>query len=872
MMRTGKLPKAARPETVAVLAAAFVVGGSPALAQSQTSSASSTPVAATVDAVVVTATGRRAALQDVPMAVTAVGADTARNAGISDLKVLQDVAPTYHLIIGQSAASSAYASIRGINTGGDNPGFESAVGFFIDGVYRNRTGVALSEMPEIDRIEVLAGPQGALFGRNTTAGAVSVTTKAPEFTPRGFLYLTAGNLNDRKAVFGVTGPLTAGDILAGKLEGSYETRDGYITDIASGRKFNNRDRWMLRGQLLWNLNSDASLRLIADTANTDEQCCYAVSSRLGPTAAALDLLAGLSGLPPLPTPDPSARRSVASPGRDLLERVHEWGLSGQLDWNLSGVKLTAITAYRDWRLQRDQIIDFSDVDRAYRDGYADEFRTFTEEVRLNGAKGPLNWLVGGFYADEILDHTDNIKVGAQAAEYVDALAGGALPGYNIYGSLGQTGCGAAQALFPGCRLLAAGIFQAGRTGNPAHDAALLGLANAFANAVAATAPLSGQGQDNDRFSTHTRTAALFTHDELALSDRVTWTLGLRFNHEDKDLTANLPPTTGTACGVYQGAYSSLAQAAFNSPLQPFFLLTCNPVVNSVANGAYATGQSENELTGTTAIQFKPSREVMLYAEYSRGYKAGGYNLDRSGFNITPVSTAKPQASELHFAPEFVDAYEVGVKSTLFGGKAAVDANAFYELFSNYQDLAFSGFAFLAKNVKQVVSRGVEVDVDVRPTQNLSLQAGLLFDEAYFNSTTNFNPTGLNLPTDYVMAGETLPGASKWTLTAALTYRHMIPQTNLEGLLFLDGRFVSGYDTQTLGRDPLGTTDQGAFGVINGRVGVGPPGGHWTLELFVRNLFNTYYTIYGFGVAEQTGTYNVYPSEPRTFGTTLKLAF
>jgi iron complex outermembrane receptor protein len=846
----------------------------PALAQSQT------PPAATAqdggsEVIVVTATGRLARIQDVPIAITAVGAEAVKNADITDLKVLQAIVPTYHIQEAQSNAAGAAASIRGIGTGGDNPGFESAVGFFIDGVYRNRTGVALSELPEVDRIEVLAGPQGTLFGRNTSAGAISVTTKAPEFAERGFLDLTVGNYNDHKATFGFTGPLDANHVLAGKIDGNYEQRDGYITDIVSGRKLNNRDRWNLRGQLLWDINANATLRVIADTAHTDEQCCSAVSAVYGQTAAAVTGIARLGGGIGLITPpDPSAYQTTLSPGTDLLEKVDEYGLSGQLDWKVNGINVTAISSYRDWKVIRDQDIDFSDLDRAYREGYSDQFKTFTEEVRFQGVHGPLNWLVGAFYADETLDHIDNIKLGSEAAEYVDALAAGAAPGFNVFGSLGSSGCGAAQALFPTCRLLASALYQ----GLP--NPALLPAYNAFANAVAATAPTAGQGQNGDEFQTHTRSAALFTHNEITLTHDLTWTLGARLNHEDKDMTANLPATTGGgACSVYQNttplfpggpSFNTFAQGLLASPVGEFLALNCNPEVNSIANGAYASSSSENALTGVTALRYKPTEHVMVYGSYSRGYKAGGYNLDRGGFLITPATTSQPLASQLHFNPEYTDAYEIGVKSTLLGGAATLDADVFYETISDFQDNAFSGFVFLTKNVKQVVSRGVEANASFRPAAGLTLQAGALYNEAYVATTTDFNTPGLpSSPGNIIAAGTVLPSAARWTLTGALTYKRPIPQTNLQGLIYLDAHYSSGYTTATL--DPIPQTNQGAFTIVNGRIGVGPERGPWAIELFARNLFNQFYYAYAFTVPEQDN-HDVYPGEPRMFGATLKLTF
>jgi outer membrane receptor protein involved in Fe transport len=239
--------------------------------------------------IVVTATGRTAALQDVPIAVTALSAQAIENAGITDLRQIEHLAPSYHFQTGQSNAAGTTAYVRGLGTAGDNPGFESSVGFFIDGIYRNRSGVALSDLPEVERIEVLRGPQGTLFGRNTSAGAVSVVTAKPSFITKTNGMITYGERGLLAGKVGISGPI-AGEMVAGSIDVAGTTQDGYIKDSVSGRDINNRNRTNARGQLLFNFTPDVSLRLIADASRTAEECCGAITVLAGPTAAALNIV------------------------------------------------------------------------------------------------------------------------------------------------------------------------------------------------------------------------------------------------------------------------------------------------------------------------------------------------------------------------------------------------------------------------------------------------------------------------------------------------------------------------------------------------------------------------------------------------------
>src|SRR5206468_6720127 len=195
-----------------------------------------------------TATRRNEALSDVPMAVSAVTAQTLRNTGATDIRQLNQVAPSLLVSSTSSEAGAGVARIRGIGTVGDNPGLESSVGVFVDGVYRSRTGVGLTELGPLDRIEVLRGPQGTLFGRNTSAGLISVITAKPQFDPFVAGAASVGNYNYRRFEATLNGPIS--DTVAARIDGVYGKRDGFLTDDVSGRRVNDRDRWMVRGQLL----------------------------------------------------------------------------------------------------------------------------------------------------------------------------------------------------------------------------------------------------------------------------------------------------------------------------------------------------------------------------------------------------------------------------------------------------------------------------------------------------------------------------------------------------------------------------------------------------------------------------------------------
>jgi iron complex outermembrane recepter protein len=788
--------------------------------------------------IIVSATRRDQAAQDVPLAVSVVGGEQLANAGVVDIRGIQQLAPSLKTTTGQSSATGAVLSIRGIGTAGDNPGFEPAVGVFIDGVFRSRAGVALAELPPIERVEVLRGPQGTLFGRNTSAG--------------GYVEASYGNYDEIEVKAGVTGPVT--EQLALRLDGGYHKRDGYIRDVNSDNRINNLDRYFVRGQALFE-NEDVSFRLIGDYAKTDEVCCGAVntlsglqifpgidtSSNSGLALVATNVIRGFAGVPALggtagtvgiPNYSRGSRDMAVTPGRDLSEKVKEWGVSGELNWDFGGATLTSITAYRDWDARRNQDIDFSGLDRAYRDNYRTGIKDFTQEIRLQGTafNDSVDWLVGGFYLNEKLTLNDTVRFGAQADQYVDG----------VFRELTRT-----QANPAGLQLFGT-----------------LGPATPLAGGVALPRTPSGAGQQNDAYKVDTEAFAAFTHNIINFTDSLSLTLGLRYNHETKDIETNLNSVV-PACAFWQNPASlpyrqgliAAGQSATN-PLGLFgsaFLLTCNPTVNSEFNGARSGDRSESEFTGTAKLSFKVNDDVLVYGGYDRGYKSGGYNLDRGSFDSVLLGGNGAQIEDLEFGNETVDAYEVGIK-TNFTRQFQFNAALFYSDFKNYQSNRFSGTNFVVLNFDKLVSKGVELESIIRPHPDLAFNLGYTYVDA---KATDASPLagGDN--------GRQASNQPKHTITGAVTWTPEI-STGVNGLFHADFRQQS--DAFPL-NDPLARrfTANDGFGIVNLRAGVNFGDGKYSIEGYVENLFDTYYNITAFPIPEQGNSYAVYPSPPRFYG-------
>lgn len=792
-----------------------------------------------LNAVIVEATRRGGVtVQDVPVSVTAYDSVLLEDAGVDRLNDLVQIAPYIQISQSDSSGAGTAIAIRGIGTGANNPGFEPAVGVVIDGVYRTRTGIALSEMPELSGIEVLRGPQGTLFGRNTSAGVVSIRTAGPQHEPEASVGLSAGNYGLFSTEAMVTGPFS--ENVAGRLDMKLRKRDGYIDDVNSDREFNNLDRFLLRGQLKWEAG-DASLRLIGDVGQTNEDCCVGLNFNEGPTAQAVNIGAAMAGLTGIADSDLDDYEVALSPNREVYDDVEEWGVSAEYEDRFGSMEFTSITAWRDWQLARGQDVDFSGIDRSYRDGTSVTDKVFTQEVRLQDTYGMLDWLVGAFYMNEELGYDDTIRTGTQGNLYIDLVAYGAAGG-QLFGSLDPTGMEVPALL---------GNIDPG-TGAPA------------APGTPGTVPFflpgsyDGAGQ-NDDFDVTTNAFAVFTHNEVALTDRLTATLGGRLNYEEKELSYELD-SVAPVCDFFLAA-PSVAQS-----LGSLALLACNPAINSEYNGTDAGSFDDTVLTGTAKLAYEFTPDVMGYVSYARGYKAGGYNLDRSGFDSVIFGGDGAQPDDLQFDAETVDSYEFGWKARFGQAGATLNGALFYQDLTDFQENYFSGTNFRVFNA-DVESYGLEVDGSIQPADGLTLQGGYAWTRAERKKDLML-PNGDGTFTLLGPGGVQLPLRPEHVVTASGTYLHAL-SPDLRGLIHLNARYASDHAVTELSR---GLTDNDAFALFGGRIGVQAADGRWEVSVFGENITDEYYNTAAIGVPEQTGTNSVYPDVPAMYGAELKLSF
>ena len=668
------------------------------------------------------------------------------------------------------------------------------------------------------------------------------------------------------------------------------------------------------------------MRLIGDYTFRTERCCGAsyVDASVNPFVGDLNNLS--SPLAPLQTNgnnivnvlrdlgQPIAsfnqgynRTIYVTPGRGFAGKTKDYGGSAEINWNLGGAKLTSITGYRQYRSGQGSDTDYSAVDILYRgqgDAAYRQFHTFTQELRLQGKAfdGKLDWLIGGFYANEKLTLTDNLRFGKQYGRFATCriISGGGLAG--LYSPTN-----------PSCVVPGVGpATLAGATGASGPD---------IVAAFAALDGISDKGSTIDRYFQQDNNFAVFTHNIVHLTDKLDLTLGGRYTFDKKKLNATFG-NDNTACPTIQGLVLddlSTGNATARGLAGALIGLGCQGNSTSELNGVSISSSKprEQRFTGTAILSYKITPRLLTYASFSRGYKAGGFNLDRSALKspITPFAAvaggAQALASRLQFDPEIVNAYEIGAKYA--SGPFSLSATAFRSDFTNFQLNTFNGSVFLVQTINGcktslagadrdlsaatgscpagqtgygVRTQGVELESVLVPAPDFRVTAGFTYASTKYRNDLVGNRSGTPLdPALRVLPGSQLSNAPKYTVTGSAAWTPQLGNSGYSLLFYVDTRLVSDYNT---GSDLFPQKGQDSFALVNGRIGLRGPNDHFAIELWAQNVFNKQYAQVAFNSPFQAGTTSApfvdpqYPggrqifsqflAEPRTFGVTLRGKF
>lgn len=822
MIRTGMGARAlALSGSIIAFAAA-----SPALAQEV-----SPPTADEVESVapgeiVVTAQKRSERLQDVPVAVSVLNGEAISNASRPNLEGATALVPSLNFVkAGTSLNQTLF--LRGLGTTSFSIAVEPSVSTVLDGVVLSRAAEAFSDLADVERLEVLRGPQGTLFGKNASAGVINIVSRMPddEFgvdLEGGFFFENGTEYRVRGSV-----DLPVSPSLRTRTTAFYDTYDGNIFNVAPNvnRRVNGFEHYGIRSIIQADLSDTAQLTLIGDYHKNDDDCCADViggpplfgaasntPGAVNPTALALIQTV----LPPLQGDE--TRRI----NQNLVTRTIEegYGFSGQFDVELDGPTITSITAYRNFANNEIRDGDFypqafigapQSHDTGPQTGY-----TWSQELRLTSPNAQtFEYVLGAYYS-----YTYTKRIFRRDNTICAAAAGAVLP--------------------PGVL-------------TPCNSPLAAPSTTAFGEAT----------YDNGQ-----RNFAIFGQGTYNITDSFRLIGGLRFTADQLDVTflRVTSPGNGASQPPFDaGVYAQYLQlvAAGVSPT------AAQTQARTFTNGVPLREKTTaDNISGKVGVQYDFAREVTGYASYTRGYKGPAFNLF---FNLQPTGLKDLE-------PETADAFEVGLKNTLLGGALTLNLAAFYAKYDNFQannpdTLTINGVTTtIARftNAGSVSTRGVELDLAYRPSRDFSITGGAAYTDARIDQ---FNPPPVRTPNDIVPDGTRLPFAPEFKGSLAADYRLRTGSTFDFGFN-VQGTYQSS-QSLFLTPDPVvfeATTIDG-YGIVNASISIIEQDDRFRLSLVARNLFDqSYVAAISTGGPQGAYRYQIPRDADRYFGVTGRVSF
>jgi outer membrane receptor protein involved in Fe transport len=752
----------------------------------------------------------------------------------------------------QNASSTTFI-IRGFGNGDNNFGIEPSVGVFIDGVFRSRSASSLNDLANVQRIEVLNGPQSTLFGKNASAGVISVITREPQYEFGGSVEATYGNFNAFTIKGDVTGPIT--DNIAFSVDGSYNRRDGYATIVNLDEDINDRNRWTARGQLLIEPTDDLKIRLIGDYNSFDEACCTVSTLVAGPTAPAIFGVGGAL------TTDFFSYETFLN--RVPVNETDNYGGSAQIDYTTGPISVTSITSYRELTNFVDQDVDFTSADivNEIRD---QQVETFTQELRITtDFDGPINFLLGGFYFDETVTQNSELNIGPAARPFFSLLGGNPMLFNGVEAGLG----------LPQNSIFSPGAFT------------------------------------SELFTLDNQSYSIFGTVDFEPVDGLVFTAGFNYTDDQKDFAlsatafdelANINLVDAFIVGATGGAVTSraaflalpaanqaaLQAAALNpavNPLLPLSGFQFQPPFLNVPNAVEDGQTSDTDLSYTLRVAYDVSENVNTYFSYATGFKASSINLSRdsrpngtdfirgpggstflapaspilnAGLAVPNLSTGSRFAG-----PEDAEVYEFGIKAQWPG--VSVNLALFDQTLKGFQSFLFTGTGFGLSNAEQQSVRGFELDSRITPADGLVFTFAMTYLDPLFDEFTA-GPLG-------DLSGLRPAGIPEFNISTSATYTHEFGSSGTK----LTSRIDYSHESNVNINNGLPT-----FGPNNFRREVNLVNASMTLALdngieigaFARNLLDDQYIITVFDGVAQGGTVSGYPSQPRTYGGVVRFKF
>ena len=817
---------------LALLAGASLLALAPAPSLAQTVEATDAAPAAQVfqenGDIIVTARRRQETAQQVPLAISVVGVNQIENTGNFNIQKLQQLAPTLQVYSSNPRNTSVNIRGLGVPFGLTSDGFEQGVGIYVDDVYNSRVAAAVFDFLDIKQVEVLRGPQGTLYGKNTTAGAINITTNQPTFDFQGRAEVTAGNLQYRQAKAAVSGPLS--DTVAVRIAAATTSRRGTLYNVTSKQYINEQDNLGLRGQLLFRPNDDLSITLSGDWSKQNPEGFGTAFVRVGRTQRALN-----RQYDALVTAFNTAGRNYQVPSRNIYDRLTDidanlnagnkiGGASAKAIWNTGSGTFTSITAWRfwDWKPENDR--DFTGLSIVAKSQNPSQQDQYSQEFRYNYESEKINFVLGAFGFKQRIDTQGTEQQGIDASRW----------------SL---------------------------TGTQANDPSIL-------NGLTAT---------NVQYLKST-SAALFGQAAWKVTDALTIQPGLRLNYDKKTGFYQRVVTTG-AGAVLSCTPAPIASA---SPAEAIRAARCG--VYQPQNTSPSV--SDWNFTYDLNVNYKFARDILAYATYAKSFKTVGINqngLPLTSANVPDLSasTVKPESVnhfEIGLKTQFWDR-----KATLNVTAFRTSIKNFQATVNGGQFGTVRGYL---ANAEKVRSQGIEADFSIRPSERFNAYANAAYTDAKYEKFTNAPcPPELsggtlqaaNVPADYSqpgvagassprqcdISGQDLPGVSKWAFSYGGEVNLPVTLLANDGQAYLgvDGNYRSHWNSNA---SPSIYTEVKGYALTNFRAGFRTE--RFDVFAWVRNAFDVKYIELLQVAPGNVGLIAGQPGDQRTWGGTIKAKF
>ena len=755
-----------------------------------------------IEEIIVTAQKREQSLQDVPISISTFTGEFLEDSGIDTLQQLGQYTPNLSLAFSSQLANNRIV-LRGVGSVG-NSAIEPSVAVFVDGIYIPRPSSVIGTLTDLEIVEVLRGPQGTLFGRNASMGALNIRTRKPGDEFSGDIRASYGNYNHVQVAGALSGACSPE--IAGRVAFQYSDRNGYgqnsFTENGSDSDVGKWEDGSVRGKLFFEPAPDLDITLTADFSRiiNGGGVIEVLSDTVQPEYL-VALRRFLSPTDPLTMPTgevPEAAHgfdnNVHQDHRDYAED-EQWGIAGDVNWRIGEHTVRSLTGYRKWyndtlnesviRLPMDLIrrVTFYDVE------------TVSQELQLLSPTGGLIEYVAGayFYREDYgIDQAFD-----QGPDFCSPFVG------NLFAS-----------------------YLASFNFSPQ-------AANSIAGGVARDC-VRGTQRDAvaTRFRQDVSNYALYGQLTLNVTEQLRVTGGLRWTDSNKE-----------------GSFLSLVNNSISappSPANPFALDLRIPEQHPDLE------YDEEEITWLANVSYSPVENLMLFATYATGFRSGGFNPE--GFD----SVAQAAGADRVYDTETVDNIEVGAKGGMFDNRVVVNLNYFHTEIDDLQDRRFDGVNFLMQNVEELTQQGVELDIQARPVDQLYTVLGV----SYLDSSFGNFPNATSLPADIAayrtsvqlsrflgfppmelpvrdLTGDRNHFSPQWQLSLVAEWSDRIPVHGLGWFVRGEYQYVSG---QNVGADTnqAPQTMQPGYDIVNARLGLRGADDGWEISGFVRNVFDQDY--------------------------------